>query len=82
MHRVSVSVGMRGNGHTLTLPASLSRYNLFWRLGVNIVGFPVSSVGKESACNAGDPELDQEGLLKKGEATHSGNLGLPLWLSW
>ena len=55
VHRVSVSVGMRGNGHTLTLPASLSRYNLFWRLGVNIVGFPVSSVGKESACNAGDP---------------------------
>ena len=26
--------------------------------------------------------LDREGLLEKGEATHSSILGLPLWLSW
>ena len=37
------------------------------------MGFPHSSVGKESACNAGDlgliPELGNP--LKKGKATHS-----------
>ena len=32
-------------------------------------GFPDSSVGKESACNAGDPGW--EDLLEKGQATHS-----------
>ena len=26
--------------------------------------------------------LGQEGLLEKGQATHSSILGLPLWLSW
>ena len=26
--------------------------------------------------------LGWEDLLEKGQATHSGNLGLPLWLSW
>ena len=43
-----------------------------------------SSVGKESACNAGDPSsIPGFGrFLKKGEATHSSILGLPLWLSW
>ena len=87
-------------------------------------GFPDSSVGKESTCNAGDPGsipglgrsaeegidylphyswgslmaqwvknlpamqetpvrfLGQEDPLEKGYATHSGILGLPLWLSW
>ena len=42
-------------------------------------GFPDSSVGKESTCNAGDPVqfLGQEDLLEKGEATHSNILGLP-----
>ena len=46
--------------------------------------FPDSSAGKESACNAGDPG-SISGLkdpLEKGQATHSGTLGLPLWLSW
>ena len=44
----------------------------------------ISSVGKESACSAGDPVpfLGREDLLEKGEATHSSILGLPLWLSW
>ena len=38
-------------------------------------GFPDSSVGKETACNAGDPGsilfLGQEDPLEKGKATHS-----------
>ena len=41
------------------------------------------SVGKESACNAGDPDLIT-GLgrsVEKGQTTHFGILGLPLWLS-
>ena len=42
-------------------------------------GFPNSSVGKESACNAEDPDLipGSEDLLDKGEATLSSILGLP-----
>ena len=36
-------------------------------------GFPSSSVGKESACNAGDPGLIS-GLGEKGMATHSSTL--------
>ena len=50
-----------------------------------LLGVPDSSVGKESACNAGDPNirfLGQEDPLAKGSATHSSILGLPLWLSW
>ena len=37
------------------------------------MGFPDSSVGKESTCNAGGPVqfLDWEDLLEKGKATHS-----------
>ena len=43
------------------------------------MGFPDSSVGKESACNAGDPGwfLAQDVSLEKGKATHSSILGLP-----
>ena len=44
-------------------------------------GFPHSSVGKESTCNAGDsgsiPGSGGEGI-----GYHSSILGLPLWLSW
>ena len=38
-----------------------------------MVGFPHSSVGKESACNAGDPGLipGREDPLEKEMATHS-----------
>ena len=48
------------------------------------LGFPGSSSGKESACNAGDPSsvLSLEDPLEKGMATHSSILGLPWWLSW
>ena len=44
-----------------------------------IKGFPDSSVGKESACNAGNLVrfLGQEDLLEKGQATHLSILGLP-----
>ena len=39
-------------------------------------GFPGSSDGKESACNAGDPGsiLGKEGPLEKGMAIHSSSL--------
>ena len=77
MPRVSVSVGMRGSRHTLTLPAGVSRYNLFWRLAVNILGFSVSSVGKESACNAGDPRSIPGVGGSPGEG-----IGYPLQYSW
>ena len=45
---------------------------------------PGSSIGKESACNAGDPDLASRlgRSVEKGQATHFGILGLPLWLSW
>ena len=45
-----------------------------------LVGFPESSVGKDSACNAGDlvQFLGWEDPLEKGQATHSCILGLPL----
>ena len=47
-------------------------------------GFPDSSAGKESACNAETPvqSLGWEDPLEKGKATHSSFLGLPWWLSW
>ena len=47
------------------------------------LGVSRSSVGKESACNVGDPGLIP-GLGRsagEGKATHSSILGLPLWLS-
>ena len=47
-----------------------------------ILGFPVGSDSKESACNAGDPvqSLGQEDPLEKGMATHSSILA---WrISW
>ena len=42
-------------------------------------GFPDSSVGKESACNAGDPGwIPGSGRsAEKGQATHSSILGFP-----
>ena len=47
-------------------------------------GFPGSSAGKESTCNAGDLSSipGQGDPLEKGSATHSSILELPLWLSW
>ena len=41
------------------------------------MGFPESSVGKESACNIGDPGL----ILGMGRSTEEG-IGYPLQYSW
>jgi len=41
------------------------------------VGFPHSSVGKESTCNAGDPRLIPESGRSSGEG-----IGYPLQYSW
>jgi len=48
------------------------------------VGFPDSSVGKESACKAGDPSSIPGSGRSAGEEIghHSSILGLLLWLSW
>ena len=48
------------------------------------VGFPGSSAGKESTCDAGDPGLIPGSGRSHGEGLghHSSILGLPLWLSW
>ena len=45
----------------------------------NIIGFPDSSVGKESACNAGDPGsiLGREDPLKKGRLAILAFSGFP-----
>ena len=52
--------------------------------GISSMGFPDSSAGKESVCNAGDPSLipGWEDPPKKGQATYSRILGLPWWLIW
>ena len=52
-------------------------------IGVKL-SFPDSSVGKESACNAGDPGSIPVSGRSAGEGIgyHSIILGLPLWLSW
>ena len=45
---------------------------------------PNSSVGKESACNVGDPgSIPRSGRSAEKEIgyTHSSILGLPLWIS-
>ena len=45
-------------------------------------GFPDSSVGKESACNAGDPGWIPELGRSTGEGIGFSIPGLPLWFSW
>jgi len=42
-----------------------------------ILGFPDSSVGKESACNAGDP-----GLIPGSERSTGEGIGYPFQYSW
>ena len=48
------------------------------------MGFPGSSAGKESTCNAGDPGSIPGSGRSAGEGigTHSSILGPPWWLSW
>ena len=62
----------------------LSVKRVFEQVFFPFMGFPESSAGKESTCNAGNtgsiPGLGRS--LEKGKATHSSILGLSLWLSW
>ena len=44
---------------------------------IEVVGFPHSSVGKESACNAGDP-----GLIPGSGRSSGEGLGYQLQYSW
>ena len=44
---------------------------------MNILGFPVSSVGKESACNAGDP-----GSIPGVGGSPGEGISYPLQYSW
>ena len=48
-----------------------------WKLIPLLTGFPGSSVGKESACNAGDPGS----ILRSGRLAKKG-IGYPLQYSW
>ena len=48
-----------------------------WEILLFIRGFPHSSVGKESACNAGDPDL----IPGSGRSVGEG-IGYPLQYSW
>ena len=53
-------------------------------LVIFFLGFPDSSVCKESACNEGDPGSIHGSGRSAGEGigfTHSSIFGLPLWLS-
>ena len=47
------------------------------QLSLLLLGFPDSSVGKESACNAGDPRL----IPGSGRSTGEG-IGYPVQYSW
>ena len=49
-----------------------------------VLGFPDSSFGKESTCNAGYPSSIPGSGRSAGEGIgyHSSILGLPWWLSW
>ena len=64
--------------------AKLTYSSCFFFFFLYIPGFPDSSVGKESTCNAGDPGSTPRsgGSLGEGITTHSSILGLPWWLSW
>ena len=59
-------------------------HDIEFRRGFLAIGFPYSSVVKESTCNAGDPRLTPGSGRSAGEGIgyHSSILGLPLWLSW
>ena len=52
-------------------------FKLAYKTQLQTWGFPDSSVGKESACNAGDPGLSPRFGRSAGEG-----IGYPLWYSW
>ena len=66
----------------LPIPCRINRPSFYAPLAF---GFPHSSVGKQTACNAGDPGLipGWEDPLEKGKATHSGNWAWKIpWTVW
>ena len=63
--------------YTIPLLLSSSIYPKNLELNMNTQGFPHSSVGKESACNAGDPGS----ILGSGRSPGEG-IGYPLQYSW
>ena len=69
-HDVGPPLGTRGPGHVCLLRKLRPPH------------FPDSSVGKELACNAGDPSLIPASGRSAGEGVGDPlQLGLPLWLS-
>ena len=52
-------------------------YSILWQSDLTNLGFPDSSVGKESACNAGDPSS----IPGLGRSTGKG-IGYPFQYSW
>ena len=56
---------------------SVTRGNAFTKRGKPFLGFPYSSAGKESACNAGDP-----GLIPGSGRSAGVGIGYPLQYSW
>ena len=54
---------------------SPNRHSAWWQSGQS--GFPGSSAGKESPCNAGDP-----GLISGSERSPGEGIGYPLQYSW
>ena len=72
-------------GYPVGTPTALSNPTL-QKLGLagDSLGFPGSSAGKESACNAGDFHrfLDREDSLGEGIDYPLQCLGLPWWLRW
>ena len=53
MFKTCHSVHFSGPATVITTPLHCNRHYYFFP----VLGFPDSSVGKESACNAGDPGL-------------------------
>ena len=80
------SVFHSSSTNLLSLPFSTSSPTLilviFCIILMTGVGFPHSSVGKESTCKAGDPSSTAGSGRSSGEGIgyHSSILGLPLWL--
>ena len=62
----------------LIISSSASRFS-FCLQSFPALGFPNSSVGQESICNAGDSSVGED-PVEKGQATRFSILGLPLWL--
>ena len=60
-------------------------YNIFYNdMFMNNIGFPGSSAGKYSACNAGDPNLilGSENFPGKGIGYPLQYFKFPWWLRW